>query len=1389
MSSTLMNLKHSLATLILGCMLCAGSAMAVNPPNDPPDLGATPPDLSASVDPNFVFTFDDSGSMASTYMGDFRPYDNGSWSGPWNCANVIDPRATLTSDPKTKGMNGVFYNPNIKYTPPLKEDGTPFPDADATLKAVWEDGTSVNRPVSPLTGGATGFNDNPMGSSTGTSALTNLTGGYLKQVGSTATCTGQPGSCSCTGSGSTKVCTTDNRWQCGNSSSWNPGRPTSNPFDGTFTDPDSGGKPIGGPVYWRLKNTVTFTAGTDIGTLGQFTAAGLTKLYTAANWEAVSVPAAQYQNFANWYAYYRYRNSMARTAISRVFGVIGTPNSANIRVTWQNLNNSTYLLPASTIITSLDDNSTDPTTAKPYRQAFFNWIYQIPAANSTPSRSAEIRAGDFFKRPNSSDLKDPYWQPGSGGQPGLELACRQNFHLLMTDGLYNQPAVSVSGNASNTNAGSTLGPAPPTAPPADPTAYTTASGANPTTIFNHTWAKDSDTGSSYSDIAFYYWANNLRPDLKTTYPNDAVPPYYPDQTTGVAGPAAVVDPTDPGATPEVFWNPNNDPATWPHVVQFAVTLGAFGNLTFSDDLDCNQNEGFGTGNDDACKLRTGQTTSSGSVGWPQPNGTGSGIAANIDDLWHAALNSRGAFFVATNPSELVQHITDIITNILARAQTSTSNAVSSNISSQTNSTFSYPGGYDSGSWSGFLYQYLLAQDGSAIQANWDAGCIMTGGTFTPIAPSTTQPPRGSCKVSSPPPTPPARKIFTSVRGATGLAGRPFQWGSLGAAEQTALNYDPNTTDPNLITGQVATGTSDGNGTDRVDYLRGKRDNESAPTAEATPRQFRVRKSVLGPIVNSASIYEAGPESGITDTFPAGSPEELAARPCLGAAGNASPGCGSYEKFLQDNANRTPVIYVGANDGMVHAFDAKTGVEQWAYVPNMLYGNGQLLQVTNPKSTLITTVDDSPIHADIFYGGAWHTIMVGAMRLGARGIYALDITDQTPPSSEAAAAGKFMWEFSNINDADLGYTYASTNTARLSNGKWVVLLASGYYPQKLQVRSATYGVNQAPDNAPGATANITHLFVLDAQSGTLIRKIDTPTGITSYGLSTPGVVTLDGDEIDELAVAGDLAGNLWRFDLSDPNPGNWTVDNMFRTYTATTPCSATNTSGVGCEPITVQPIAFVDTLGVGQAIYVFGSGEYLGPTDRTSSSVLGTNHFFGVRDFGTASAKYPLHESDLVSQTLTQNAAGKRFLASSAIPSTAGGWMIPLNVTGVLGERDVATVFPLFSEGVAILTSLIPGANNDPCTPGRFGAIMAVDASTGGPVGSSASGSGGAVQVGSEVLNPPSTGGINVLARVGGGYYIPGIGVIGSSNAGNGSVALNFGTIWRRTSWRELLNDL
>ncbi len=1320
--------RHMLVSaLVAGLVLVTSAPFASATPVDGTvGLLTTPPELTTSVDPNIVVTFDDSGSMASNFMGDNRPFDNQGWGNNWFCAGTIDPRVTDKTNLRSASMNGVYYNPNVTYTPPIKADGTSMPNADATLKAVWKDGIQKNRPRNAANPGTTNF-----------------------------------------------LATT--HWSCGNG--------TADPVGG-------------GPYYFRLK--------TGVG-IGTRSAPNTTALYTASNWEAVSVPTSEYQNWANWWAYYRTRNLMTRTALSRVFGGL----SSNVRVAWQNINDGNFKLPGTAIITSLLDSAgctasgVDPlgeqsnASSTCYRSAFFNWVFATGASGSTPDRASTIRAGNFFKRGNTANVLDPYWQPPNGSlgaTSGRELSCRQNFHMLVTDGYWNEGDPALPTPYRNSESSVTL----PTPANPDTPAKTFSVSAPESRVF---WdVQGSLYNSSLANIAFNYWATDLRPDL----PNNVVP-YIPDKTTGVTGST----PFNPGATPpaniplnndEIYYNPANDPATWQHVVQFMVTLGVAGNLVYPDDL---------------IKLRTGVANASGAIGWPRPINND---PAAIDDTWHAAVNSRGSYFSAGNPGELVQHLAEIITSVLARGASST--PVSLSLPLVVGGTTGYSAGYDSTDWSGSLISEIVDKDTGLAAGNamWDAGCLLTGGAFDGAS--------KKCTAPSPVPTSaPTRAIVTANLDATGAPGVPFVWGgSLGTTATNGLNQDPSKPDqcnPSGSALQIA--ACDGYGSQRVAYLRGSRTNETTGIP-----LLRKRGSLLGAVINAKPLYVSSPRGGYEDAFPTSSPEQAAF-----VAGNG------YAAYQDAQRSRTPMVYVGSNDGMLHAFDAKTGAESWAFVPGTLIQNRRLARSTAPLAGLTPGVDSAPREGDVFLGG-WKTVLVGSLRFGGRGIYAIDVTNVSGSPTETNVAGKILWEFnsgttkSTATDAEcgagvstcasLGYTYDSANIARIHDGnKWVALVSSGYFPDR-----AEDGAN--PGDATEPAAKRTSLLVIDLATGKLIKELRTtaytgakPAGFTTFGLSTPVVYDKGNDQVDDVAYAGDLAGNLWRFDISDADPSNWKVDLMFTTYGGGAAAGAA--VAAGDQPIQFNPTAMTDPV-TKDPIVIFGTGKYIGRDDRTSA--IPQQLFYGIRDYGTCArignggcsvnprvAPYPIQNDQLVTQVLTQGALAGDGSATRSItgwiaptatiiptppnmtlgtvdgsgnPTTinvpANGWRLPLNITGEPGERAERRAFPLYTEGAAVLYTLIP-KSDDPCSPGKRYALMAVSAGTGATVFGGGSGNAPGTGVAGVVTDSPYPPG-DPARKPGGGansLIIPGL-PAGIQTDFNKSITP---APWHRGAWRELLD--
>jgi Tfp pilus tip-associated adhesin PilY1 len=454
----------------------------------------------------------------------------------------------------------------------------------------------------------------------------------------------------------------------------------------------------------------------------------------------------------------------------------------------------------------------------------------------------------------------------------------------------------------------------------------------------------------------------------------------------------------------------------------------------------------------------------------------------------------------------------------------------------------------------------------------------------------------------------------------------------------------------------------------------------------------------------------------------------------------------------------------------------------------VYGNlGRLTSIDD--FAFAPSVDAMPVMRDVFFGEngdhTWHSLLAGGVRLGGRGVYALDITDPSK-ATRIFPEHTFLWEFDadmapalsaagdEYHPADLGYTYAQPAIARLANGRWAVLVASGYFPDCGKA-DRPWHCTEAAGTAPrGYSA----LFVIDAQTGHVIRELETPTdmdGVTSYGLSTPVLGDYRNDNVDDVAFAGDLAGNLWRFDLASPNPAKWNVTLAYRP------------AAPGTQPITTMPRLFPDP-ATSRFIVVFGTGKYLGLEDITNDNVP-VQAVMGIRDMRTRSGSpITVTHADLHVQTLSQttvqdsadpnDGAVLRGLSSNPIPSDAGGWRIDLNLKA--GERVVVTPSALFNTNTVLVSTLVPKGLDSP----PEGALMAVDAATGGP-GASLASVAGVSYAGAEVSQAISAGTLPIVTPVGGGkLLLPGVKLKGKTTTPEVPVSLE-SPLWRRRSWTAL----
>lgn len=500
----------------------------------------------------------------------------------------------------------------------------------------------------------------------------------------------------------------------------------------------------------------------------------------------------------------------------------------------------------------------------------------------------------------------------------------------------------------------------------------------------------------------------------------------------------------------------------------------------------------------------------------------------------------------------------------------------------------------------------------------------------------------------------------------------------------------------------------------VDYIRGDRSNE-APNGIG----FRSRESVHGDIVNSDPIYVPQPREFYPNVWPGSF-----------AAGreNSKP----YSDFRAALADRRPVLYYGANDGMFRGVNGDEvtaddpnpnlsssigGQEILAYVPAEVLGN--LSELADPNYTHRFYANGPSNFNDVFFGqgdNEWHTVLASGLGAGGQAVFALDITDphgitgNYPSFSEANAEELVLWEFSDEDDPDLGYTYGRPSLVRMANGEWAAVFGNGYK-------------NTDTDGIVSSTGNAV-VYVVAVEDGSLIAKFDTGVGKDDdpLGLSRPNgigyinTIDVNGDFVIDLIYGGDLFGNVWKFDVSSENDNNW--GSAFNSGSEPEPIyQAKDASGIAL-PITTQIQVGTHPTQPGENYMLyFGTGRYITTTDSQASGQL-TQAFHGLWDDGTTiSGRSELENQALLTPVVGDDGNQYRRTEDDEIDWDNGerGWIIDLTQTAEnLGERQVSNA--ILSNGRIIWTTLIP--SEDLCQGGGSGWVMEMDATNGGPLDSS-----------------------------------------------------------------------
>jgi len=516
-------------------------------------------------------------------------------------------------------------------------------------------------------------------------------------------------------------------------------------------------------------------------------------------------------------------------------------------------------------------------------------------------------------------------------------------------------------------------------------------------------------------------------------------------------------------------------------------------------------------------------------------------------------------------------------------------------------------------------------------------------------------------------------------------------------------------DLQALMNQNPSGNTDGMGADRVSFLLG------ACTSTNCANNFRTRNSLLGDIVNSSPVL-------------VGAPNYLAYRVDPVEGGSA----GSYATFQSAKASRRAQVYVGANDGMLHAFDAATLEEKFAFVPTPVIPKLNHLMARDYGTTISHQyyVDGRLTTADVYFDNKWHTVLVGTLGGGGRGLFALDITD--PDDIE------LLWEFTTDSAAtketttqksNLGYNFGPPTITRLHTGDWAAVFGNGYYS----------------DNADSGKAI---LYAVKISDGTLIKAVEATSPTTgSNGLSAVQVADYNGDIVADAAYAGDLLGNLWRFDLTSRNttpPFNRDSDgtsqaDSFAVAFGGHPLYRARTSDQDTghpQAITVAPVLIQHPTLKGYLV-TFATGRYLSVNDKLSPFDIQT--VYGIWDRWTlgqetnadmvnAHNRESLQEQTITSAsyssgTVTRNV--RTFSANAVNWYREGtsdtnadtnvdrwGWYTDLKTVGTSTNKGERVIFPLKTLGdTLVFTSITPNA--DPCSAGIDSTLYGIDGKTGG----------------------------------------------------------------------------
>ncbi len=611
------------------------------------------------------------------------------------------------------------------------------------------------------------------------------------------------------------------------------------------------------------------------------------------------------------------------------------------------------------------------------------------------------------------------------------------------------------------------------------------------------------------------------------------------------------------------------------------------------------------------------TTNATHLDWPVPPASGNN-ATTIDDIWHATINARGRMLSAKNADELSDGVESLLADI--NKVTSSQSGVAASTLSLTTTTDKYTPQYTTGLWVGNVTKTKLDPlSGAETCTLWQVIGEVTLDSASPPPP---------CAVS-----PSTTAVTTTYSGIDSYTTRPiYAWTQPTTGTFVMGNFNASNAYVKSIVG---------NDTDLINYLRGDTTNEDSSTAAG---KYRSRQSILGDIVNSTPTLIKGALDMKYDKLPAG-----------------TWGQADYKTFVTTKTSREGVLFAGANDGMLHGFrdgvdgvtsgNGRGGQEVFAFVPRAVLPN--LSKLATRSYDHLYYVDGPTVEADACFGTSsvctWKNLLLGTTGAGGKSVFAIDVT--TPTSMTAASV---KWEITpTVTGYErLGHILTDVQTGLSSSGQWVAVFGNGYF-----------GGNLVSTTLTDLTKNPASLYVVDLDTGTLIKELVVPanipagTGTSSLVSTVPnglGGVRLVRDANQRIigAYAGDLKGNMWKFDLSGATTGSWVVAGP-----SGAPIPLFKTNAASAVPATVvKPITAAPTLIAhpsGGSIVTFGTGKFFEPTDLSDTT---KQSLYGVWDkvaFGAASPTVvtQVDRTNLVLQTISSTATAGFYVRTNADLST------------------------------------------------------------------------------------------------------------------------------------------